>query len=120
VFRKPLTVVAKDRGVEHRLVDPQIQEPAEQQVVIDPFHQLRLGTDGIDRLEQKRLDQPLRRHAGPALLGIRRIQSSAHLSQVLIDHPFDGAQRMIGADALFQIDCRGEQNGLRISLATHP
>jgi hypothetical protein len=83
-------VVRKDRGVKNLLIDPQVQKPAEQKIVINAFDELGLGANGIERLKKHRFDQPLGRNAGPALIGIGGIKPPVHLPKVVIGHTLDG------------------------------
>jgi hypothetical protein len=50
-------------------------EPAEQEVEVEPLHQLAFRTDRIERLQQERAAQLLGRHAGPADAAVERSKS---------------------------------------------
>src|SRR4051812_18958460 len=45
------------------------QRPTEQEVVVQPLHNLTLGADAVEGLQQQRPQQTLRRDRGPADTG---------------------------------------------------
>lgn len=57
-----------------RVVDPEADKPAEQQVVFHLLHQLPLGADQEQDLQQARPDQPLGRDRGTAEIGVERLE----------------------------------------------
>ena len=65
-----LKVVACHTGAFHRQAD----EPAEQQVVADLFHQLPLGGHRVERLQQQSAQQLLGRDAAPADPGLKPVE----------------------------------------------
>jgi hypothetical protein len=92
--------VREGRLIERVLCRVHVQEPAEQQVGVDPLDQLRLAADGVEALQEQRFEQPLGRHRRPAVVArVRRVEEGGHLRQLLIDHPLDRPQRVIRADA---------------------
>ena len=58
----------------------------------------------MQALQQQRTKQYLRRHRGSADLGVRRIEPGAQIVQDRINRLFDRTQRVIGADAIFDIE----------------
>ena len=60
--------------VERRLVDAHVQEPLEQQVVVEPFAERPLRADRVHRHQHRRLQQRLRRHAAPATGRVHRVE----------------------------------------------
>ena len=64
--QQPLAVLGEHRHVPHRRVHRQADEPAEQHVVGQLLHQLPLGADAVEGLQQQRPQQLLRRDRGPA------------------------------------------------------
>jgi hypothetical protein len=57
----PVAVLGEHGDVPHRIVDAEADEPAEQQIVVELLHQLPLGPHRIERLQQQRPQQLLRR-----------------------------------------------------------
>ena len=64
--------------IPRRVIHAETDEPAEQEIELHPLHQLALGADPVERLEQHRAQQPLRRDRGATdLRGIKRIKIGA-------------------------------------------
>lgn len=58
-------------GVEDALGRVQSAEPAEQEVRVEPLHELALTADRVEALKQQRLEQHLRRDAGAPHVAVR-------------------------------------------------
>src|SRR5512146_3387065 len=69
-------------------------EPAEQQIVIELFHQLPLRADGVERLQQQRSQQLLRRDRRPANRRIDRLKISVQVGERCINNRPDRPQQM--------------------------
>jgi len=102
LVEQPVAVLAEGRVIPHRLVHRQADEPAKQQVEIDLLDQLPLGADGVDHLEQRSAQQPLRGDRGVPPPGVKPVEIPIHRSQDGIDQPAQWAQRMVVRNALFQ------------------
>jgi hypothetical protein len=90
--------------VPHRIIDPEPDEPAEQQVEAHPLHELTLGAHRIERLQEERPQQLLRRDRGPADPGIELVEPRRKPRQgVVYDRP-DRPQRMPSGHPGLQID----------------
>jgi hypothetical protein len=50
-FQQPVPVLREGRMIPGRVVDPEPDEPAEQQIELQTLHQLPLGPDRIERLQ---------------------------------------------------------------------
>lgn len=72
VLEQPLTVVAEGGGIEARVHDVQVQEPLEEEVVLEALAELALRADGVEGHQECALEQVLRRDRGPAALRIHR------------------------------------------------
>ena len=101
--QQPVTVLGEGGGVPHRVLDAEPNKPAEQQIGIDPLDQLPLRTDRIERLQQQRAHQPLRRDRLAAnrrieLLELARQRFERGIGD-LPNHP----QRMIRPNPLLKI-----------------
>ena len=67
------------------IVDAETDEPAEQEIVVELLHQLALGTDRVERLQERRAQELLGRDRGPAFgcvtlreLSVERRQRVVH------------------------------------------
>jgi hypothetical protein len=69
----PVTVLGQDCRIPDRVVHAEPDKPPEQQVEVDPFDQLALRTDRVERLQQQCSQQPLRRDQIPPHRRIQRI-----------------------------------------------
>ena len=54
--QQPVAVLREDRWHPHGIVDAEPDEPAEQQIVLHLLHQLPLGVDREQDLDQRRVD----------------------------------------------------------------
>src|SRR5271169_1770998 len=102
-LQQPVAVLGEGRGIPHWVLDAEPDKPAKQQIIVDPLDQLPFRADRIERLQQQRAHQPLRRDRLPA---DRRIQLGELASQRferrignLANHP----QRMIRPNPLLKI-----------------
>lgn len=68
--QQAIPVRIEHRTIPYRLVDPQPDELAVQQVVVELFDQLPLATDGVDHLQQQGPQKPLRRNRGASSVGV--------------------------------------------------
>jgi hypothetical protein len=58
---KAIAALRERRMVPYGIVDAEADEPTKQQVIVDLFHQLALRAHGVERLQQRSPEQPLRR-----------------------------------------------------------
>ena len=72
VGEQTVAVLVEGRSVEYLLVDRQPDEPAKQQVELQPFDQLPLRADRIEKLQQRRAQQSLGRDGRTAAPFVRR------------------------------------------------
>ncbi len=106
--QQPVAVLRKGRVIPHRIVHTEPDEPAEQQIELQPLHQLTLRANRVERLQQHRPQQHLGRDRRPTQPGIKRRKIARQRLQSRIrQHPY-GAQRMIQSYPLLKIDI-GEQ-----------
>ena len=64
-FQQAFAVLGKCRVIPRRIVDANADEPAKQEVELEPIHQLPLRADRIERLQEHRSQQLLRRDRRP-------------------------------------------------------
>jgi hypothetical protein len=100
----PVAVLGQGCRIPDRVVHAEPDKPPEQQVEVDPFDQLALRTDRVERLPQQCSQQPLRRDQIPPHRRIQRIGLDRHLHEGLIDDGADRPRRIVKSDPLFQVD----------------
>jgi len=102
--QQPVAVLAEHRGDPDGIVDPEAREPAEQQVVIHLLHELPLGPDRVEYLQQAGPDQPFRRDGGAAFPRVEPVEVGIQRAQRIVDDGPDLAQRVSRRNALLEID----------------
>ena len=102
-LQQPVAVLGEGGGVPHRILDAQPDEPAEQQVVVDPLDQLPLRADRIERLQQQGAHQPLRRDRTPPDRRIQRRKLARQRCSAALAISPNQPQRMIRPNPLLQI-----------------
>ena len=101
-FQQAVPVLGEHRHVPYRIVHFQVHEPTEKQVVMQLLHQLPLGADREEHLQQQRPQQPFRRNRVPPARRIEFVEQRAHCAQRLIHHLAHRAQRMIRGNPILQ------------------
>ena len=71
-LKQALAVLRERRVIPRRIVNADADKPTKQQVELQPLHQLPLRADRIERLQQHRPQQLLRRDRRPATPRIKR------------------------------------------------
>jgi hypothetical protein len=66
------------------------------------LHQLPFRTDGVERLQQQRPKQTLRRNRGTPILGVQLGEFAIQRGKNLVDDPPDQPQRMVLRNALLE------------------
>jgi hypothetical protein len=61
-FQQALAVLGKCRVIPRRIVDANTDKPAKQEVELQPIHQLSLRADRVERLQEHRSQELLRRN----------------------------------------------------------
>jgi hypothetical protein len=89
VLKKPGLVLGEARGVEGRVHDIEVQEPLEQQVVLQPLAELALAADRVERDQQARLEQVLGRNRRTPHVGIHPVEGRLDLLKGLVDDGLD-------------------------------
>jgi hypothetical protein len=89
VLAQPLAVVREDRVVEDVVAGLEIEEPAEQEVGLQPSAEFTLGADRVQAPQQERLEQRLGRDPGRptslnAARNVRDMSASARSTILLI------------------------------------
>ena len=96
VFHQPLAVLGERRGIEGRLLQVHVEEPAKQDVVIEHLAEQPVRAHRIQRNQKTGLQQPLRRDRGPPRRAVHLLEGPRELHQGLVAEPLDGPQRMRG------------------------
>ena len=81
VGEQAVAVLREGRGVENLLVDRKPDEPAKQHVELQPFDQLPLRADRVEKLQQRRPQQALRRDGWTPDPLVKRRKPRVELSQ---------------------------------------
>ena len=77
------------------LIRAHAKKPAEQEVVVDLFHQLPIAADGVENHQQLGLHELLRWDRRPTGRGINAVKELVHPYQCFIGHLADGPQWII-------------------------
>ena len=118
VREQAVAVLREGRGVEHLLVDRKPDEPAKQHVELQPFDQLPLRADRIEKLQQRSSQKALRRNRGTPDPLVKRRKPRVEFSQSRIGQPPHRPQRMVRPYPRLDVDVR-EQRPARPILAPH-
>lgn len=105
---QPFAVLGKAGMVPDLLFQAHAEEPAEQEVVVDLFHQLPVAADGIENHQQLGLQELLRRDRRSAGCCIHAVKELVHPCQGFIGHLADGTQGMILRDKGLRCHIREE------------
>jgi hypothetical protein len=95
VLQQP-ALVLRERGViKSRFVRVQIEEPAKQQIVLQPLAELPLRANRVECHQHLCHQQPLRRNRRPAVRRVDLVEVRVHPRQHLVQQALDRADRMI-------------------------
>ena len=103
-LQKPLAVLRKRRVIPGPIVNADADKPTKQKIELQPLHQLPLRPDRIERMQQHRPQQLLRRNRRAAYSGIERRELARQLCQRLVHSSADDPKRMVLANSRFEID----------------
>ena len=103
-LQQPLAVLGKCRVIPGSIVNAHADEPAKQEIELQPLHQLPLRADRVEHLQQHRPQQLLGRNRGATHQRVERRKLARKRRQGLVDHTANGSQRMILANPRFEID----------------
>ena len=92
--QQTLPVLGEHRVVETVVHDVQVQEPLEQQVVLQPFAELSLAAHRVKRHQQAGFQQMLREYLGAAVVGVHPVEGGRQLAQGLIHDGLDAPDGM--------------------------
>src|SRR3984893_18400218 len=92
---QPIPVLAEHGGVPYRVIGGEANKPAEQQVIVKLLHQLPLRPNRVERLQQQRSQQALRRDRRASFPRIKSAKGRRQLPQGLVNNLADRSQRMV-------------------------
>jgi len=103
-LQQPVAVFGEGGGIPHRILDPEPDKPAKQQVVVEPVNQLSLRADRVERLQQQGPQQPLRRDRDPPDRRIQLSELARKRLQCRVGDLPNQSQRMVRPDPFLKID----------------
>jgi hypothetical protein len=106
VLQETLAILGEDGRVEARLDRVHVQEPAEQQVVLQLLAERSLRPRRVECDQQGRLQQPLGRDRWTTVLSVHAVEHRREIRERLVSQALDRPQRMGRRDALLQVDER--------------
>src|SRR5436189_5450049 len=109
-FEQTVAVLREHRMIPSRIIDPETNKPAEQQIELQPLHQLTFRADRVESLQQRGTQQLLRWNRRAAQRRIQRGKVTAQLRQRAICYSSDGSQRMLFRHPRLQIDVGKERS----------
>ena len=113
-----LAVLGEGGGIEGVFAGLQVEEPAEEKVEVDLFAKLAFASDGVKGHQQEGFEKPFGRHAGAAGRAVRGFELGVKRFEDAVGAALDVAERMIGADAIFDFE-RVEEWQLLIGTSAH-
>ncbi|EAU47403.1 hypothetical protein R2601_21366 [Salipiger bermudensis HTCC2601] len=102
--QQPVAVLREHGRDPDNVIDPKAHEPAEQQVVVHLLHELPLGPDRVEDLQQAGPDQSFRRDRGAALTRVKPVELCIQGAQCVVDDGPDLAKRVSHWNALLEIN----------------
>jgi len=115
VLEQPLAVLAEGTVIEDRLIQTHVQNPAEEDVVVQLLTEEPPAPEGEQGDQPRALQQPLRRNRRTPHLAIQLVEDRRQRSQDLVREGLDGSQRMGCGNPRFRRDI-AEQGLLRVEL----
>ena len=103
VLEQAIPVLREDGMVPDRIFQRQPDEPAEQEVVAHLFHQLPLGTDRVEHLQEQRAHQFLGGNRVASAIRVDHVEQAIEAPQRFIDQRPDATQRMIRRNEIIQL-----------------
>src|SRR5208283_5546161 len=102
VREQAVAVLGEGRCVENLLVDRKPDKPAKQHVELNPFDQLSLRADRIEKLQQRGPQQSLRRDGRTPDRLVKRRKRSIELTERRVGQSTRRPQRMLRRESMSQ------------------
>jgi hypothetical protein len=119
VLQQPRLVLGERGVVEDRLVGVKVQEPAEQQIILEALAELPLRTDRVERHQHLCQKQPLWRDRRPSALCIHLLEVLVHLSKDDTKDTLDRTDGMIHWDHRLHVK-KARHTHLAVLFSSHP
>ena len=120
VGEQAVAVLGKDRGVENLFVDRKPDEPAKQHVELQPFDQLPLRADRIEKLQKRSSQKALGRNGRAPDPFVKRRNPRVEFAQRRIGQSPHRPQRVLRRDARLNVDVREQRPARPILPPHHP
>src|ERR1017187_8193415 len=117
-IEQPLAVLGEHGHIPDGVVHVQAHEPAEQQVIVELFHQQPFAAHRVQRLQQQRSQQFLRRDRWPPGFRVQLTEPWLQFSQGLIGHDTKPTQGVVLGYSLLRAYV-AEHIQLLLVLSTH-
>lgn len=108
VLEQVVLVLAEGGVVPDGVQQVEVEEPAEEEMLVEGLDQQHFGTNGVEGLQQLGLKQAFGRDGGAAQLGIHLVEERGEVAQDFVHKDFDLAQRVVLGHA-----ARGREQALR-------
>jgi hypothetical protein len=115
---QPVLVLGEAGGVERWRLHVHVQEPFEEQVVLELLAELPLAANRVQGDQQATLEQVLGRDAGPAVGRVHGVEDRRQFRQGPVDDHLDPSQRVIEGAQLLRGQ-GGEHRDLLSGAAAH-
>jgi IclR family acetate operon transcriptional repressor len=104
VLQEPVPVLGKSALVEGGILDVEVQEPLEEEVVLEALAELALAANRVEGHQETGLELVLGRDRGPALLGIHLVKDRAQLRERRLYKRLHAPNGVVGCDELISGD----------------
>ena len=118
VLQKALTVLGEGGGIETGLDQVHVQEPAEEQMIVQFLTEGPLTADRVEGDQYRGLQEPLGRNRRPASLCVHPVKLRRERRQGLVRQGLDRPQRMLWRHSALQVD-EAKHGHLRVSASAH-
>ena len=115
---QPFAQAAEIRLIEAGALQPHVEKPAKENVVVELLAELPVGSNRVQRDEQLALEQTLGRNRRAADVRIQRIEFRRDGAERSVGQLLDAPKRMIGRHARLGREVM-KHRGLGVELATH-
>src|SRR6266404_3706787 len=118
-LEQALYVLGQGGAINDVALDPEPEENAEQEVVVQLLAELALAAYAVEGNQQQRLEQALWRDGWPTPLRIDRVEGRRQARELRIGQRLDAPNRMVLRHAVLGID-NAEHRSLPLDFSPHP
>jgi hypothetical protein len=119
VVEQSAAIMCKAAVVKARFIAVHVEEPAEQQIVVELLTKQPITADTIKCHQQRSLEQPLGRNRRSPGVAVHSAQQPGQFDQRRVSQGLNPAQRMIGRHPLFRRS-QTQHRGLAVRFPSHP